>query len=94
MCLAVPVQVVAVIDAADCLVAVSDGGPWHEVSAALVAPPADPADLVGVWVVVHTGHIMEILDDGDALSRLAMLAAISGQDVDDTAIRPPPDQAG
>lgn len=98
MCLAVPVRVAAVADAEGLMVAVARPGQepsaWQEASAALVAEGDDLAALVGRWVVVHTGYVMDVLDDADALSRLAMFAAIDGQAVDDARLRPPADPIG
>lgn len=94
MCLAVPVQVVAIADEPTAQVVVRQGDRRGEACAALVTPPGGLVALVGAWVVVHTGYILEILDDGDARSRLAMFAAIDGQAVEDAAIRPPADLAG
>ncbi|MGQ9371034.1 HypC/HybG/HupF family hydrogenase formation chaperone [Azospirillum sp. ST 5-10] len=81
MCIALPVQIVAVTDPRAPSVAVQGRHGRDEVSAALVAPPGgDASALLGRWAVVHAGFILSLLDEADARSRLAVFAAMDGED--------------
>lgn len=84
MCIALPVRVTEVVDAARGIVAVvpghgvaADRGGREEVSAVLIAGDAAALDgLVGCWGLVHAGFLMQVIDEGDALERLAVFATM------------------
>lgn len=86
MCIALPMLIVAVIDAEAGLVAVEPGegvsadrGGREEVSAALIAEGREAtAALVGRWGLVHAGFLMETIEADDARERLAVFAAMDG----------------
>ncbi len=81
MCIALPCKIVAVIDAARLLVAVSadDGREPETVSAALVVTPDRPvAQLVGSFVLIHAGFAIAAIDEAEARSRLQVFAALDG----------------
>lgn len=93
MCIAIPLRIAEVVDAGAMTVAVEDGAQRRqEVSAALVAGNAvDLAALPGRWALAHAGHLLSLIDEDEARSRLAMFAAIAGLPVADEALRPDPD---
>lgn len=90
MCIALPMRVVDVVDPGKSLVAVEPGpgvaadrGGNDIVSAALVADDATAlVALVGRWGLIHAGFLMEIIEEDDALERLAVFAAMDGADGD------------
>jgi hydrogenase expression/formation protein HypC len=68
MCLGIPGQVVAIVDAANCLAKVDVSGVRRTISVRLLADdmPA-PQD----WVLVHVGFAMARIDETEALLTLA-----------------------
>ncbi|PKU22371.1 HypC/HybG/HupF family hydrogenase formation chaperone [Telmatospirillum siberiense] len=89
MCIALPVKIVAILDAGKSLVLVEGAGGQDEVSAALVADEtAAGADLLGRWAVVHSGFVLSLMDEREARSRLAVFAAMEGRPVASDDLRP------
>jgi hydrogenase expression/formation protein HypC len=83
MCIALPCRILAVIDAARLMVAVSadDGSAPQTVSAALVVTSDRPiAGLVGCFVLIHAGFAISLIDEAEARSRLQVFAALDGGD--------------
>lgn len=64
MCLAIPGQVVEIID--DKRAVVDYGGTRREANTIYVKPK------IGDWVVVHAGFALQIMDEGDARETLAL----------------------
>ncbi len=64
MCLAIPGQVVEIID--DKRAVVDYGGTRREANTIYVKP------VVGDWVVVHAGFALQIMDEEDAKETLAL----------------------
>ena len=83
MCIALPCRILAVVDLARLLVAVSaDGEAAQEiVSVALVVTPERPIDqLVGDFALIHAGFAISLIDQAEARSRLQVFAALDGGD--------------
>ena len=84
MCIALPMRIVAIVDAAAHLVEVApdpltapDRAAREIVSAALlVEDEPGLAALVGGWGVTHAGFLLARLDEADARSRLDVFAAL------------------
>lgn len=64
MCLAIPGQVVEILD--DTRAVVDYGGTRREVNTIYVKPE------LGEWVVVHAGFALQILDEEEARETLAL----------------------
>lgn len=90
MCIAIPVEIVAIADAAKQVVrVVGRDGRTEDVSAALVAEAgSDGNDLLGRWALTHAGFVLSLIDAEEARSRLAVFAAMSGLAVEDADLRP------
>ena len=69
MCLAIPAQVVRIVDEANHIATVDVSGVRRDVSVALLE-----GIRVGDWVIVHTGIAIEQLDEAEARKTLALLA--------------------
>jgi hydrogenase expression/formation protein HypC len=82
MCIAIPRQVVAVLDAAGKLVAVDDGASGQDVAsvAFLVTPERPIEQLVGAFVLIHAGFAISVIDEAEARSRLHAFAALRGEE--------------
>lgn len=75
MCLGIPGQIVEITDA-DRLMAMADiSGVRREVSVACVAP-ANLADLVGEWALIHVGFAMSVIDADEAEKTLETLRGL------------------
>ena len=72
MCLGIPGQVVAVVDAERRLATVAVAGVRRTVDVGLL----DAADAVpGAWVLIHVGFALTAIDEGEARRTLASLEA-------------------
>lgn len=83
MCIALPYQILAVVDVGRMMVDVAkvDGGDAdHEiVSAALIVTPERPLDqLVGTYALIHAGFAVSLIDEEEARSRQQVFAALDG----------------
>ncbi|WP_028300443.1 HypC/HybG/HupF family hydrogenase formation chaperone [Oceanospirillum beijerinckii] len=77
MCLGIPGQVVAIVDAAAQLASVDVCGVKRQVNYACVLEEGAAAEsLIGVWVLVHVGFAMSRIDEAEAQSTLALLAEL------------------
>jgi hydrogenase expression/formation protein HypC len=72
MCLAIPAQVVEMIDPETALVDM--GGVRKRVSIALV-----PEAKLGDYVIIHVGHAIGMLDEDEARASLALFAELAKQ---------------
>jgi hydrogenase expression/formation protein HypC len=70
MCLALPARVLALLEGENALVDL--GGVRKRISIALV-----PEAGVGVYVIVHVGHAIGLLDEEEALASLALFAELA-----------------
>jgi len=68
MCLAIPAQIVEVVDAEAGLAIAEISGVRRTVSTAL-CPEAD----VGDWVLIHVGFALQAIDEDEARETLALL---------------------
>jgi len=68
MCLAIPAQIVEVVDAEAGLATAEISGVRRTVSTAL-CPEAD----VGDWVLIHVGFALQVIDEDEARETLALL---------------------
>ncbi|MEI6621285.1 MAG: HypC/HybG/HupF family hydrogenase formation chaperone [Actinomycetes bacterium] len=74
MCLAVPAQIVEIVDTEYRLAKAETGGVSRTVNVMCVASTDEEvADLVGKWVLIHVGFAMNIIDEDDAAATLALL---------------------
>ncbi len=72
MCLGIPGRITAITDAARLMAMAELSGVRREVNLACVAG-ADPAALVGQWVLIHVGFAMAVIDEDEAARTLAAL---------------------
>ncbi len=72
MCLGIPGRIMAITDAARLMAMTELSGVRREVNLACVAG-ADPAALVGQWVLIHVGFAMAVIDEDEAARTLAAL---------------------
>jgi len=68
MCLAIPAQIVAIVDPEGSLAKAEISGVRREVSYALC-----PEVAVGDWVLIHVGFALERIDEEQARETLALL---------------------
>jgi hydrogenase expression/formation protein HypC len=89
MCLGVPAQIVAIVDAERSLATADMGGVRREVNVACVLEPGEvPAACLGAWVIVHAGCAVARIDEEEARETLALLAELEEEEV--AAAAPPP----
>ncbi len=72
MCLAIPAQIVDILDPETAMVDM--GGVRKRVSIALV-----PEAKVGDYVIIHVGHAIGMLDEEEARASLALFAELAQQ---------------
>ena len=73
MCLGIPGQIVAIIDADDALAMVEIGGVRRPVNISFVMDDQPAETCIGAWVLVHVGFAMSRLDAEEAARTLALL---------------------
>ena len=74
MCLGIPGQIVAIVDAQRQLALVDVGGVRRTVNVAFIVDEAHPVDAcLGEWVLVHVGFTMSRIDAEEAARTLALL---------------------
>ena len=77
MCLGIPGQIVAIVDAARQLAMVDVGGVRRTVNVAFIVDEAHPVqDCLGQWVLVHVGFAMSRIDAQEAERTLALLSEL------------------
>ena len=80
MCLAIPGQVVKVLDDANRLAQVDVAGVRRTVNVSLLDSDGDGADaLVGQWVLIHVGFALSRIDEREALATLELLAQMGAE---------------
>ena len=72
MCLAIPGQVVEVVDEVNRLAKVDVAGVQRNVNIGLLDADGDPA-APGDWVLIHVGFALSKVDEEEARSTLSML---------------------
>ena len=71
MCLGIPGQIVAIVDAQRQLALVDVGGVGRTVNVAFIVDEAHPVDAcLGEWVLVHVGFAMSRIDAEEAARTL------------------------
>ena len=78
MCLAIPGQVVDIVDETRRLARVSVAGVRRTVSIALL-DGAGPAVQPGDWVLIHVGFAISRVDETEALATLRLLEAMGAE---------------
>lgn len=77
MCLGIPGQITAIVDAANLIATVDVGGVKREVNIACIVDDVHSVEqCVGDWVLVHVGFAMSRLDEEEAARTLALLAEL------------------
>ncbi|HEY4016871.1 MAG TPA: HypC/HybG/HupF family hydrogenase formation chaperone [Polyangiaceae bacterium] len=77
MCLGLPGQIVAIVDARLKLAKVDVAGVTRTVNIACIVDEAHPADAcVGDWVLVHVGFAMARIDAAEAQRTLELLTEL------------------
>jgi hydrogenase expression/formation protein HypC len=92
MCLGIPGQIVAIIDAEMNLATVEVAGVRRAVNIAYVVDAAHPvAECLGDWVLVHVGFAMVRIDEREAALTLALLRELGElqAELDAMAAAPP-----
>ena len=80
MCLAIPGQVVKVLDDANRLAQVDVAGVRRTLNVSLLDSDGDGADaLVGQWVLIHVGFALSRIDEREALATLELLAQMGAE---------------
>ena len=78
MCLGIPGQITAIIDANHNLALVDVGGVKREVNIACIVDEDHPANTcVGDWVLVHVGFAMNRIDEDEAQETLNLLTQLA-----------------
>jgi hydrogenase expression/formation protein HypC len=72
MCLAIPGQVIQLVDVERGLAVADIGGVRREISIALIGGPVT----IGDWVLVHAGFALDRIDEAEARETLALLASM------------------
>lgn len=74
MCVGIPGQIVAIVDAATDTATVEIGGIRRAVNVScVVGDGREHADCVGDWVLVHVGFAMSRIDEDEAIKTLELL---------------------
>jgi hydrogenase expression/formation protein HypC len=81
MCLAIPGQVVAIVDPENHIAKVDVGGVKRNVNVGLLQRSADGVD-IGDWVLIHVGFALSKVDEQEAARTLTMLEGL-GKDFED-----------
>lgn len=77
MCLGIPAQIIAIVDAENLIAKVDVGGVKRDVNIACIVDDVHTvSDCVGDWVLVHVGFAMSRLDEEEAARTLALLAEL------------------
>jgi hydrogenase expression/formation protein HypC len=72
MCLAIPGQVIEIVDAETHIAKVEIGGVRRNVNIGLLAIEGDYAE-IGDWVLIHVGFALSKVDEAEANATLSML---------------------
>jgi hydrogenase expression/formation protein HypC len=74
MCLAIPGQIIEIVDASNCLAKVEVVGVQRTVNVGLLAGP-EPGD----WVLIHVGFAMSRIDEAEATATLELLKEMGAE---------------
>ncbi|MGI8547096.1 MAG: HypC/HybG/HupF family hydrogenase formation chaperone [Gemmatimonadaceae bacterium] len=78
MCLAIPGQIVEIVDESNRLARVSIAGVLRTVNIALLDGP-DGGVVPGDWVLIHVGFAMSRVDEDEAAATLALLEQMGAE---------------
>ncbi len=78
MCLAIPGQIVEIVDEINRLARVSVTGVQRNVNIALLDGSTPPV-AAGDWVLIHVGFAMSRIDEAEAEATLALLAELGAE---------------
>lgn len=78
MCLAIPGQVVEVVDASNRIATVDVAGVHRNVSIALLDGDEDGGAEPGDWVLIHVGFALSKVDEAEARATLQLLQYMGG----------------
>ena len=93
MCVGIPGQIVAIVDAETDTATVEIAGVRRAVNiCCIVDEGRDHADYVGEWVLVHVGFAMSRIDEIEALKTLELLQALGAMDEEMEAMQGGSDQ--
>lgn len=88
MCLGIPGQITAIIDADNLIATVDVGGVKREVNIACIVDDEHSVEqCVGDWVLVHVGFAMSRLDEEEAARTLALLEELGDMQAELDAMR-------
>ncbi len=94
MCLGIPGQIVAVIDAADAMAMVEVGGVRRPVNVSFVLDDRPAEACIGEWVLIHVGFAMSRIDAEEAARTLALLQELGELQAELDAMQPEGDADG
>lgn len=94
MCVGIPGQIVAIVDAATDTATVEIGGTRRAINIACVMEGRSHAACVGEWVLVHVGFAMSRLDEDEALRTLELLQALGEMDEESSLLQDTPARGG
>lgn len=81
MCVGIPGQIVAIVDASTDTATVEIGGIRRAINiSCVVGEGGDHAACVGEWVLVHVGFAMSRIDEDEAIKTLELLQALGEMD--------------
>lgn len=79
MCLAIPGQILEVIDASNRLATVEVAGVRRTVNVGLLDADADGGAQPGDWVLIHVGFAISRVDEAEAQATLALLQGMGAE---------------
>jgi hydrogenase expression/formation protein HypC len=79
MCLAIPGQVVEIVDEERRLARVSVAGVRRTVNVALLDGMGAPPIAAGDWVLIHVGFAISRVDEDEAMATLALLEQMGAE---------------
>lgn len=87
MCLGIPGQIVAIINADDALATVDIAGVRRPVNIAFVMDDRSAEECIGDWVLVHVGFAMSRIDEDEAARTLELLHELGEAQAEMEAMR-------
>lgn len=81
MCLAIPGQIIEMIDPVKHIAKVDVGGVRRKVNVALLVADGEGVD-IGDWVLIHVGFALSKVDEEEAAATLKLLQGL-GEDFED-----------
>jgi hydrogenase expression/formation protein HypC len=94
MCLGIPGQIVALIDAADAMAMVEVGGVRRPVNVSFILDDRPAEACIGEWVLVHVGFAMSRIDADEAARTLALLQELGEMQAELDAMQLEPEDRG